>query len=129
MAKKPRLTVVKETSNTSGAPPTLGKAGAAMWTTLMRDYEISNSAGKELLLQACCAKDRIAEIGVIVEREGCLVPTKQGLKENPLLKIELSLQAFVVRTLMRMGLNDEVIRPVGRPATGFGWTGNNDEAS
>jgi hypothetical protein len=42
--------------------------------------------------------------------------TKQGLKDHPALKHELANRSFVVRTLHRLGLDVEAIKPVGRPA-------------
>jgi hypothetical protein len=37
------------------------------------------------------------------------------------LKHELANRAFVVRTLARLGLNFETVKPVGRPTQPIGW--------
>jgi hypothetical protein len=37
------------------------------------------------------------------------------MKEHPLLKHELAARAFVCRTLQRLGLDVEAIKPPGRP--------------
>jgi hypothetical protein len=41
--------------------------------------------------------------------------TKSGMREHPLLKGELANRAFVCRSLHRLGLNLEVVKPIGRP--------------
>jgi hypothetical protein len=51
-----------------------------------------------------------------IDRDGELIPTRSGLKEHPGLKGELANRAFVSRTLQRLGLDVEPVRPdVGRP--------------
>ena len=40
---------------------------------------------------------------------------KSGMREHPLLKAELANRAFVCRWLHRLGLNLEVVKPIGRP--------------
>jgi len=42
------------------------------------------------------------------------------LREHPGLKHELAARSFVVRTLARLGLDVEAIKPVGRPAARYG---------
>jgi hypothetical protein len=45
------------------------------------------------------------------------------VREHPALKHELSNRAFVVRTLSRLGLDVEPLRPsVGRPGLKVGWS-------
>ena len=40
---------------------------------------------------------------------------------HPGVKDELACRGFVCRTLHRLGLNVETIKPNGRPAVGIGW--------
>jgi hypothetical protein len=51
-----------------------------------------------------------------IDRDGEVIRTKQGLRDHPGLKHELANRSFVVRTLSRLGLDVEAIKPVGRPA-------------
>ena len=44
---------------------------------------------------------------------------------NPAIKDELALRSFIVRTLQRLGLNLETVKPVGRPG-GAGWRGRHE---
>jgi hypothetical protein len=44
-----------------------------------------------------------------------------GPRDHPLLKHELAARSFVVRTLQRLGLNMEAVKPTGRPPHGIGW--------
>jgi hypothetical protein len=50
-----------------------------------------------------------------IDRDGELIRGKAGAKEHPLLKHELAARAFVCRTLQRLGLDVEAIKPQGRP--------------
>jgi hypothetical protein len=119
MTKKTELKLVGSTSTDLAAPPsTLGKAGAKLWRSIMSEYSIEDSGGREMLSQACASMDRIAECVDSIAHDGLVVRTKQGPKENPLLKHELALRSFVVRTLARLGLDVEVVKPVGRPSAG-----------
>jgi hypothetical protein len=113
--EKPRLSLVGSTVNVGRPPATLCKAGAILWRSIMSEYEISDCGGLSMLEQACAAQDRIAECGVIIARKGQVVRTKSGPKEHPLLKIELQSRSFLVRTLIRLGLDVEPAKPVGRP--------------
>jgi hypothetical protein len=123
MAKKPRPPVVDASTPTASSPPaTLGEPGRTLWSSIMSEYQIADSGGLAMLAQACAAVDRIAECGAVIEQDGMVVRTKSGVKEHPLLKIELAARAFTVRTLHRLGLDVEAVRPTaGRPGRGFGW--------
>jgi hypothetical protein len=49
------------------------------------------------------------------------IHTRGGIKMHPGVKDELACRGFVCRTLHRLGLNVETIKPNGRPAVGIGW--------
>jgi hypothetical protein len=115
--KKPKLTVIDSASAiSSSTPATLGKTGAALWSAIMAEYRIDDSAGREMLLQICTANDRADEYAQIINTDGPVINGKQGLKEHPLVKHELAARSFVVRTLHKLGLDIEPTRStVGRP--------------
>jgi hypothetical protein len=122
MTKKPPLTLVREVETTLDPPRSLGKPGRSLWDRIMREYAIRDAGGIELLLLACEATDRAASLRDQIDRDGELIPTRSGLKEHPGLKAELANRAFVSRTLKRLGLDVEPVRPgVGRPGGGIGW--------
>ena len=50
-----------------------------------------------------------------IDNDGELIRSKAGMKEHPLLTHELAARAFVCRTLERLGLEVEAIKPPGRP--------------
>ena len=85
----------------------------------MIEYEIVDAGGVELLLLAAEATDRAASLRETIDRDGALISTRTGLKEHPGLKPELANRAFVTRTLQRLGLNLEPIKPIGRPPGGW----------
>ena len=127
MVKKSRLTLVDQSDVTSLSPPaTLGETGGNLWQTIMTEYDIRDSGGREMLRQTCEAADRVDEFAAIIKRDGPVVSTKYGPKDHPLIKHELAARSFVVRSLHRLGLDVEPIRSVGRPPGGAGGWGGDD---
>ena len=78
--------------------------------------------GIELLAQACAATDRVEALAAQINEDGEVIRTKGGLRVHPAIKDELALRSFIARTLQRLGLNLETVKPVGRPG-GAGWRG------
>ena len=66
-------------------------------------------------MQACASADRAESLRAQIDQEGEILVTKQGRRDNPLLKHELGARNFVCRTLLRLGLAVEPIRGPGRP--------------
>jgi hypothetical protein len=93
----------------------------------MVEYEVADAAGLEMLCSACAALDRAEACRATIDRDGEIIRSKAGPREHPLLKHELAARSFVVRTLTRLGLNFEPIKPPGRPAGGLGWVPDGDE--
>jgi hypothetical protein len=53
-----------------------------------------------------------------IDQDGEIVSTKSGPREHPLLRGELQGRSFIVRTLGRLGVTEETLKPVGRPPSG-----------
>ena len=102
----------------TGAKPsrTLGKHGTTLWRAIMSEYQIEDSGGIEMLTAACQQLDRAESLREQIDQDGDIIRSKAGLREHPALKHELAARSFVVRTLARLGLDVEAIKPVGRPA-------------
>lgn len=116
MVKKPALAIVTDHTSTPKPPRTLGQFGLALWQSIHAEYDLTDSAGTEMLLTACQALDRAEDCRAIIDHDGPIQKTKAGPREHALLKTELANRAFTVRTLQRLGLNYEPIRnTVGRP--------------
>jgi hypothetical protein len=114
--KNSKLKLVGPTKANPLAPPsTLGKAGATLWRTIQTEYAISDSGGKEILLQICAATDDLHDCTVAIERDGAVIATRNGLREHPLCKRQLALRAFITRSVQRLGLTLETAKPIGRP--------------
>ena len=122
MSKKPKLSLVPSTPTGDGPPSTLGKAGATLWRTLTTEFMIDDAAGLVMLAQICAAVDRLVGYQEAIARDGLMIRTKQGPKEHPLLKLELSTRAFIMRGLARLGLDAEPLKAIGRPPAKYGWT-------
>src|SRR5215204_7170065 len=115
MAKTP-LKVVPQTPPDPASPPAnLAEPGQSLWRTVMGEYAIADSGGIEMLAQACAALDRAEACAEHIKRDGEVIRAKAGPKDHPALKHELANRAFVVRTLARLGLDVEAIKPTGRP--------------
>ena len=102
----------------SAPPRPLGEAGTELWTTIQGEYAIADAGSVELLLQSCALADRIAGLAAEIERTGLMIPTKEGSRSNPLLKEEIGARSLLIRTLQKLGITEESIRPVGRPSHG-----------
>ena len=74
-----------------------------------------------MLAQACAAADRVEALAERISADGEVVSSRAGPKAHPALRDELAGRAFIVRTLERLGLNVETIKPIGRPSKG--WSG------
>jgi len=123
MAPK-KLESVKDGASNSGGPPRkLGEHGLALWRSVMAEYAIQDAGGVEMLCQACQALDRAEALREQIEIDGDVIRSKSMLKDHPGLKHELANRSFVVRTLHRLGLDVEAIKPVGRPGNPFGIKG------
>jgi hypothetical protein len=88
---------------------------------VLKEYDVSDVAGRAMLTQCCETADRISALAEEIERDGAVIRTREGLKDHPCLKPELAARAFLVRTLCRLGLNFEPLhaspgRPPGRGA-------------
>jgi phage terminase small subunit len=127
MAKKPEppLKLVTATDTTWAEPPrNLDNRGRSLWDRIMREYDIRDAGGLELLLLACEGIDRIWVLRQEIERDGAVIRLRNGaVKEHPALKAEIAAMSFVTRTLARLGLDVEPVRPSrGRPGA-IGWQG------
>ena len=65
--------------------------------------------------QACAAVDRVEALAERINADGEVILVRGLPKPHPALREELSARSFVVRTLERLGLNLEAIKPIGRP--------------
>jgi len=111
------------TDATGPQPPRpLGKHGAALWQRVQAEYAIADIGGIELLAQAAQSLDRAEALAARIAEDGEVIYAKSGPKAHPAVKDELACRAFVVRTLQKLGLNVEAIKPVGRPSGGIGVT-------
>jgi len=102
-------------STTPQPPRTLGEHGLSLWQSIQSKYRIDDAAGREMLVQACEAADRVARLAEKINADGEVIETENGPKPHPLLKDELAGRAFIVRVLRQLGLNLEPTRLVGRP--------------
>jgi hypothetical protein len=101
----------------------LGKHGRALWKRVQHENQIRDVGGREVLAQCCVALDRAESLREQISKDWEML-VDGGLKDHPGLKHELAARAFVCRTLQRLGLTQERIRPPGRPthaAVGITW--------
>src|SRR5262249_20176194 len=108
--------------NAPNPPRKLGEAGESLWFRVQSEYRIEDCGGQELLMQICLAQDRAEEVAAIIDADGPRLMTKTGPKSHPLLRDKLQPRAFICRQLARLGITDEVIKPVGHPTRPTSWT-------
>jgi hypothetical protein len=120
--ENPRLTMTDATSIPILPPRKLGEHGLALWNSVQTTYHVDDAGGVELLAQACAAADRVEALAERINADGEVVQTRTGPKAHPALRDELAGRAFICRTLERLGLNVETIKPIGRPSSA-GWRG------
>jgi hypothetical protein len=124
MAKKPTFHVVSDPAALGTEPPRpLGQAGRSLWTRVQTEYAIGDCAGVEYLAQACEGLDLIEELAEQIRRDGAIVRVRGVPKAHPAMRDLLQAKAFVVRTLARLNLDMEAVKPMGRPAGVAGWDG------
>jgi hypothetical protein len=125
---KPLLTLVDGTSSPVPPPRKLGKSGLSFWNQVQAEYAIDDVGGRELLLQCCQAKDRLERLAAQINADGEVIRTRTGgLKAHPALRDELATRGFICRTLGKLGISLEVIKPIGRAAGAYGWTSDADQ--
>jgi hypothetical protein len=125
----PNLTLMEPDGTGKQPRATLGPHGRKLWQKMSASVSSRDEAAKEALRQVCIATDRLAMIEKAIAHDGPTVTGRYGqLCEHPLLRLELSLRAFITRSLARLG---EERRPVGRPpsaAVGITWQQLEDDA-
>jgi hypothetical protein len=127
MSKKQTLSLVDPAANGSEPPFALGKHGRSLWDRIQSEYDVSDSAGVEMLAQACAGADLAEQLHEQIQHDGAVLRVRGAVRSHPAVKDEISARAFVVRTLIKLGLNYEPVRASpGRPSGTLGWTGNDD---
>jgi hypothetical protein len=121
MEKNPPNLVALPSSTRARPPATLGEAGSSLWNRVQIEYDIRDCGGLEMLAQACHAADRAARLKAQIDKDGEVIRGRSGIRAHPALKEELACRGFIVRTLHRLGLDVEAVRPLGRPGTAIGW--------
>jgi hypothetical protein len=120
MAKRPgpNLKVIADATGAGGPQPPgkLGEDGMSLWSDIVGSYEFSDRGSYQVLFEACCAADRASSLRAAIEEDGEVIRLRGAIRDHPALKHELANRAFVVRSLMRLGLDLEPVRGgPGRP--------------
>jgi phage terminase small subunit len=126
-AAKPSPNVVNYASSVPKPPKNLGPAGTRLWRAILAEYDIPDAGGLALLEQAAFAYERAERVRAQIDAEGEIVRTERGVREHPGLKIELASRSFVVRTLQRLGINLEAIRPASGQRPKPSWADHANE--
>jgi hypothetical protein len=114
----PRLTLVDPDLTPIRPPRPLGVHGQRLWDQVMAEYDVSDVAGIEFLVQAAAALDLAEALQERIAEDGPVIRTKTGLRAHPAIREQLAARSFVVRTLQRLGLNWEPTRVTSRSVAG-----------
>src|SRR5262249_28582854 len=110
--EKPPFSIVSSETIGIAPPRPLGPHGTAVWNAVQHEYGIRHRGGIEVLAQACAAVDRAEALAEAIERDGPVIYGRSGVpRSHPSVKDELACRAFVVRSLERLGLNVEAVKP------------------
>jgi Phage terminase, small subunit len=126
---KPPITVLRTSLEASGSDPpaSLGPHGHKLWASIMAQYGIADAGGLAILAEACRAADMAEEYSAIIARDGPTQRSPSGvLRDHPLTRHVLSARALAARLLVRLGLNFEAVKPMGRPSGEFTGVSFND---
>jgi hypothetical protein len=119
---KPPLSIVSTETVIVSPPRPLGSHGTALWDRVQCEYSMTDCGGVELLCQASQALDRAEELAEGIARDGAVIRSRTGIpRSHPSIRDELQLRAFIVKTIEKLGINFEAIKPPGRPS---GWSPN-----
>jgi hypothetical protein len=124
---KSSLSVVNYPSSIPKPPANLGPAGATLWRSIMSEFDISDAGGLALLEQIASAYDRAERLRIEIDRDGEIVHTRTGMREHPGLRAELASRSFVVRSLQRLGINLEAVRPGSGHRPKPAWADHGDQ--
>jgi hypothetical protein len=112
----PHLTVIDPTATALQPPRPLGEHGLALWNRVVREFDMRDVGGSEILCLAGQALDRAEELAERIRIDGLMVRTKTGLRTHPAIREELSARNLTARLLARLGLDLEPVRTtMGRP--------------
>lgn len=117
--KKPKIKLVSSNAETPASK--FQQAGQELWDSISNEYSIDDAGGIALLEQICHAADRVDQLAAQITIDGAVVVVRGVPKAHPALRDELANRAFIARTIARLGLNFEPVKPVGRPP-GSGWS-------
>ncbi|MEX5269060.1 terminase [Kocuria sabuli] len=96
---------VSEDHDRRRAPRGLGGQGKALWGCIVKDYDLSESEAV-ILEEAARCRDRIAQLRVVVDAEGVVVSSPQGVKAHPALVEERNQRKLVGQLLASLRLPD-----------------------
>ncbi|MPY75300.1 MAG: hypothetical protein GEU87_13670 [Alphaproteobacteria bacterium] len=105
-------------------PPHLGTYGKALYSGLIADFGIDDSAGLALATMAAECLDRLRDAQALIEKHGMLVSTDGGgLKTNGAVAVEHNSHNRMLAALRALNVDLEPLRDrPGRPS-GADWKG------
>ena len=113
--KKPPPKPAKLAGHLPPPPRELKEAGRELWVNVVREYEVDDAGSQAVLAEECKAADMAAACRQQIAREGLTIPTKNGVRDHPLIRALLMAQSFMTRSLIRVGCIDAPKNPMGRP--------------
>jgi hypothetical protein len=114
--KKPQPQPAPLPGHLSPPPADLKQTGRDLWVSILREYEVDDAGSQAVLAEACRAADMAAACREQIKKEGLTIPTKNGVRDHPLIRAALMAQSFMSRTLIRLGAVDIPKPNLGRPS-------------
>ena len=104
-------------ANQKRPPDHLQDAGRHLWTSTLKEWQLTDADLVVLCTAAECA-DRLVQIRAALDEDGLVIvdPSKRK-RSHPLLAAEQQAQNTLLRAWGQLGLDDTEAPKIGRPAT------------
>jgi P27 family predicted phage terminase small subunit len=100
------------------APKHLSRDAKLLWRKIVGGWELDDAA-LVVLQTACEAYSRMQQARALVDREGLVVASPQGVKAHPALQTERDSRLQFLRAIRQLGLDIEPTHHImGRPPKG-----------
>ena len=97
-------------------PKNLSRSAKSIWKDIVSEYELEDAAAQLLLGVALEARDRLVQAQDIIARDGLIVQTPNGPRNNPALTAEKDARNGMLASLKALNLDLEPLRDrLGRP--------------
>jgi hypothetical protein len=101
--KKPPSKPARSPGHLPSPPRELKEAGRELWTSVINEFVVDDAGSRTVLKEICMSADLVAACREQIAREGLTIPTRNGVRDHPLIRTVIMTQSFMTRSLIRLG--------------------------